>query len=135
MRLHIAKTFRFEAAHRLPNHDGKCRNLHGHSWVLKVWVWGQVIEAVADPKEGMVMDYGDLKAVIQPIVDELDHRYLNEICDVPTSENLLIWLADYLVENHPYFDWQCLTLEETCTSEARLYAVDYAIARRQTAGS
>jgi 6-pyruvoyltetrahydropterin/6-carboxytetrahydropterin synthase len=139
MNVHLCKEFRFEASHQLPNHDGKCARLHGHSWVLKVWVYGPVQEEEG-PKQGMVMDYVDIKAVVQPIVDSLDHHHLGHgdrgLADahlltrsfplVPTSENILIWIAGQLVKNAPNFNWTCLALNETCTSEARLYASDYA---------
>ncbi len=66
----IAKEFRWEMGHRLPYHNGKCRNLHGHSYKLLVEFEGHV-----DPN-GMVMDYYDVKEVIVPLVDELDHAFL-----------------------------------------------------------
>lgn len=66
----IAKEFRWEMGHRLPYHNGKCRNLHGHSYKLLVEFEGHV-----DPN-GMVMDYYDVKEVIAPLVDKLDHAFL-----------------------------------------------------------
>lgn len=68
----IAKTFRFEAAHILPRHPGHCSRLHGHSWELTVGVTGGV-----DPASGFVMDFGDLKQIVQEeIVAPLDHQFL-----------------------------------------------------------
>ena len=66
----IAKEFRWEMGHRLPYHNGKCRNLHGHSYKLLVEFEGNV-----DPG-GMVMDYYDVKEVIAPLIHELDHSFL-----------------------------------------------------------
>lgn len=145
MNIHLKKEFRFEASHQLPNHDGKCARLHGHSWVLSVWWFGPISEESGSPKEGMGVDYVDIKAAVQPIIEMLDHHHLgNGAADlstpeywlgadvllrcldfplVPTSENILIWIASQLP---PDFNWSCLALQETCTSEARLYAVDYA---------
>ena len=59
----IYKEFRFEAAHRLPHHDGKCCRLHGHSWLGRVYVKGN--QLIKDgSKQGMLLDYGDLKKYI-----------------------------------------------------------------------
>ena len=66
----IAKEFRWEMGHRLRFHEGKCKNLHGHSYKLLVEVEGDV------EGYGMVMDYYDMKKVIGPIVDELDHSFI-----------------------------------------------------------
>ncbi len=66
----IAKEFTWEMGHRLPFHTGKCKNLHGHSYKC-------LIELTGDPdKNGMVMDYYDLKKVVEPILDELDHSFM-----------------------------------------------------------
>lgn len=69
--MEICKEFKFEASHVLPHHKGKCSNLHGHSWKLTVYVRGPV-----DAESGMVVDYGDIKTSIQPIIDDLDHAHL-----------------------------------------------------------
>lgn len=66
----IAKEFRWEMGHRLPFHEGKCKHLHGHSYKLLVEFEG------ATDEHGMVMDYYDVKKVVGPIVDELDHSFL-----------------------------------------------------------
>jgi 6-pyruvoyltetrahydropterin/6-carboxytetrahydropterin synthase len=73
----ISKTFRWEMAHRLPFHDGGCRNIHGHSYAMTV-------EIVGEPDaHGMVMDYFDLSAICEPIVKEIDHAFL---CDNSDTE-------------------------------------------------
>ncbi len=84
----ITKQFRFEAAHNLPNHDGKCRGLHGHSYLLEVSVAGPII--TEGPKEGMIMDFADLSKIVkEQIVGQWDHQYLNDILPfVTTAENL-----------------------------------------------
>ncbi len=63
--IRITKEFRFEMAHALWNYDGLCRNLHGHSYILRVTVKGQPIADSNHPKFGMVMDFGDLKAIVK----------------------------------------------------------------------
>ena len=78
----IAKEFRWEMGHRLRFHDGKCKNLHGHSYKLLVEVEGDV------EGYGMVMDYYDMKKVIGPIVEQLDHSFLVNKDDVELLEVL-----------------------------------------------
>lgn len=88
----ITKTFRFEAAHVLPDHPGKCSRLHGHSYRLDVTVGGPVGAG------GMVMDFADLTAAVERhVLARCDHRLLNDILDNPTAERTaaaaLGWLA------------------------------------------
>ena len=66
----IAKEFHWEMGHRLPEHFGKCKNIHGHSYKMIVEIEGDVLES------GMVMDYYDLKKIVNPIVEELDHAFM-----------------------------------------------------------
>ncbi|HZK77074.1 MAG TPA: 6-carboxytetrahydropterin synthase [Candidatus Kapabacteria bacterium] len=75
----ISKDFRWEMAHRLPEHTGGCRNVHGHSY--RMWV-----ELAGEPDEhGMVLDYFKLKEIIDPLVAEIDHSFL---CD--RSDTLIV---------------------------------------------
>ena len=109
----IFREFTFEAAHRLPNvpEGHKCARLHGHSYRFAVHVRGPI-----DPEFGWVMDFGDIKAVVQPIVAELDHYYLNEIDGLtnPTSEVLAAWLWNRVADTIPILS--AITVRETCTS-------------------
>jgi len=88
MKISITKQFRFEAGHSLPNHDGKCRNNHGHSYLLEVTITGPIIQDGA--KEGMVMDFVDIsKFVDTEIISQWDHQFLNDILPfTTTAENL-----------------------------------------------
>jgi 6-pyruvoyltetrahydropterin/6-carboxytetrahydropterin synthase len=84
----VTRSFRFEAAHQLPWHEGKCKHLHGHSYRLEVSVEGPLNE------HGIVVDFADLKRVVKAeVIDRFDHRYLNDIVDNPTAEVLAqsIW--------------------------------------------
>jgi 6-pyruvoyltetrahydropterin/6-carboxytetrahydropterin synthase len=112
----ISKTFRIEAAHRLPNvPDGhKCARLHGHSFAIEVHVAGPL-----DPTLGWVMDFADLKAAFAPVFDAIDHRYLNDVpgLENPTSENLARWVWDALKPRLPLLDH--VVIHETCTSMCR----------------
>lgn len=87
----ISKQFHFEASHILPRHTGKCRHLHGHSWKLRVEVEGPI-----DPKTQFIMDYGDLKAVVQPLIDLVDHTHLNRLIRYPSSENIAVWFGIHI---------------------------------------
>lgn len=88
MQTSVTRTFTFEAAHQLPWHQGKCRNLHGHSYRLEVTVAGPIGD------QGIVVDFADIKRVVErDVVDVFDHRYLNDLLDNPTAELLAaeIW--------------------------------------------
>ncbi len=75
MIIEVVKEFTFDSAHYLPKHPGKCKECHGHRWALQVGFEGEV-----NPETGMVIDFGDVKRAVQPlIIDKLDHKLLNEI--------------------------------------------------------
>jgi 6-pyruvoyltetrahydropterin/6-carboxytetrahydropterin synthase len=109
----IFREFAFEAAHRLPNVpvNHKCARLHGHSFRVEVHVSGALGEDT-----GWVMDFADLKRAFGPILEQLDHRYLNEIDGLsnPTSEVLAIWIWQRLKPALPLLSK--LVIRETCTS-------------------
>lgn len=95
--MRIRRRFRFEAAHRLPRHPGKCRNLHGHSYCLVV-----TVERPVDPVTGMGMDFADLKLVVgREVVERLDHRSLNEVIENPTAEEMAVWIWKRLADSLP----------------------------------
>lgn len=115
----IRKTVRFEAAHKLPLHDGKCARLHGHSFVATVEVAGTGLVA-SGPKTDMVADFGDIGGPLKRLVEErLDHYYLNDSTGLenPTSERLAQWMFDVLQPAIPGL--VAVEVEETCTSTAR----------------
>jgi 6-pyruvoyltetrahydropterin/6-carboxytetrahydropterin synthase len=111
--MEIFKEFGFEAAHRLPNVPAghKCARLHGHSFRVEVHVRGPV-----DERMGWVMDFADVKAAVKPVIDQLDHYYLNEIAGLenPTSEVLARWLWTRLRAELPTL--ARIVVRETCTS-------------------
>jgi 6-pyruvoyltetrahydropterin/6-carboxytetrahydropterin synthase len=111
--MELRRTFQFEAAHRLPHlPDGhKCARLHGHSFVVEV-----AVEGPLDPRLGWVMDYADIKAAFQPLFDQLDHNYLNELPGLanPTSELLACWIWERLQPVLPLLTE--LVVAETCTA-------------------
>jgi 6-pyruvoyltetrahydropterin/6-carboxytetrahydropterin synthase len=136
--MEISKTFTFESSHMLPKHKGKCKRLHGHSWVLTVYVNGDI-----DPGTGFVMDYGIIKENMEPLITALDHHHLgtwdsdwlpyNAEWDAgtpegfyPSSENLILWIAERLSASYePGAKWSKLELNETCTSKCILTRNEY----------
>ena len=111
--MEIFREFTFEAAHRLPNVPAghKCARLHGHSFHVTVHIAGDL-----DPRLGWVRDFADLNEAMRPLLDTLDHRYLNEIegLDNPTSELLARWIWHRLAPS--LADLSAITVKETCTS-------------------
>lgn len=113
--MEIFKEFTFESAHRLPNvEEGhKCGRLHGHSFRVELHVEGSV-----DQTMGWVVDFSDIKAAFKPVLDQLDHNYLNDIpgLDNPTSENLARWIWQQMKARLPLLSK--VVVRETCTSGA-----------------
>lgn len=111
--MEIFKEFTVEAAHRLPNvpKGHKCWRLHGHSFKIEVYISGEVEE-----KSGWVIDFADIKSAFQPLYDQLDHHYLNEVegLENPTSENLAHWIWQKLIGSLPQLSK--IVVRETCTS-------------------
>jgi len=109
----IFKEFTFEAAHRLPNvaPGHKCARLHGHSYHVAVHIAGPV-----DDHAGWVRDFADLSGAMRPVLDRLDHYYLNDIdgLENPTSEVLAQWIWCELRPSLP--DLEQIVIRETCTS-------------------
>lgn len=91
----VTKEFQFEAAHELPDHLGKCRRLHGHSYRLLVTFAGDRLQ-VEGPGRGMLIDFDELDKAVKPLIDQLDHSYLNVALEVPTAENIVEWLARHI---------------------------------------
>ncbi len=85
--MRLRMNFPFCSSHVLPRHPGRCRNLHGHNYVLQVQVTGKT-----DPVTGMVVDFEDLEAAVkQRAVSLMDHHHLNDLMENPTAENILRW--------------------------------------------
>lgn len=91
MRTTITVSTTFAAAHRLPDHEGKCSRLHGHTYGLEVTVQGTPKES--GPAAGMIMDFADLRQrVDELVVESLDHQLLNDLFEyVPTTEAVASW--------------------------------------------
>ncbi len=111
--MEIYKEFTIEAAHRLPNvpENHKCARLHGHSFRITLFV-----EGAPDPAQGWIMDFADIRKMFQPIYDQLDHRYLNDVpgLENPTSEHLAIWVWERLKPK--LLALSGVEVKETCTT-------------------
>ncbi len=109
----IFKSFYIEAAHRLPNvpPGHKCERLHGHSYKVEIHVRGPI-----GAETGWVTDFADIQEAFQPLLERLDHHYLNEVEGLsnPTSENIARWIWDRLRSSLPMLSK--VLVHETCTS-------------------
>ena len=115
----LTKEFKFEAAHKLPYHDGQCARLHGHSFKMRVILQGKELKQNGS-KQGMLIDYKTVSEVVKPIVDEkLDHHYLNDTLPLesPTSENIAKWLFAEIKPLLPLL--HAVEVDETCSCSCR----------------
>ncbi|MDC1362704.1 6-carboxytetrahydropterin synthase [Flavobacteriaceae bacterium] len=145
--IRITKQFSFETGHALYGYDGKCRNVHGHSYKLSVTVIGEPIADSSHVKFGMVIDFSDLKKIVkEEIVDVFDHATVfnkntphvelaKELSDrghsvllvdyQPTSEMMVIDFAEKIKQRLPkQTQLFSLRLQETATSYAEWFAGD-----------
>ncbi len=142
----ITKKFHFEMAHALLGYDGVCRNIHGHSYTLDITISGRPLNIPGHPKDGMIMDFHELKVLVkQHITDKLDHALmvntatpadqtdalkkvttrLYPVNFQPTTENILIHIAETLMPLLPKgVKLFSLRLYETATSFAEWFADD-----------
>lgn len=145
-RIRVTKRFHFEMAHTLHNYDGVCRNIHGHSYDLEVTVMGKAFLEAGHPRDGMVIDFHDLKTLVKSqVIDRFDHTLMistqvpeeqvealrkttERICLVefqPTTENLVAYIAAILGPLMPRgVSLFSIRLAETVTSFAEWYATD-----------
>ena len=114
--MELYKDFRFEAAHLLPEVPvgHKCSRLHGHSYFVRITIEGEV-----SPETGWIMDFDVIGEAFGPLLEQLDHHYLNEISGLknPTSENLAQWIWDRLKPELP--ELKEVEISETCDSGCR----------------
>ena len=146
-KIRITKEFTFETGHALYGHDGKCKNIHGHSYKLSVTLLGNPVSDSNDPKFGMIMDFSDLKKIVkEEIVDRFDHATIfnkntphidlaNNLKSLghnvvlvdyqPTSEMLVTDFADKIKNRLPKnIKLFSLKLRETASCYAEWYAND-----------
>jgi len=145
-KIRLTKQFNFEMAHALHNYDGPCKNIHGHSYELFVTVIGTPGQDKTSPKDGMVIDFGDLKAIVrEQIINRMDHALvINELTPKahtlelqkhyekvvvtpyqPTTENFLIDFVERIRRQLPAgVELHSMKIRETVTSYAEWYAND-----------
>jgi len=115
MRITLTKRFSFDSAHWLPTfpEGHKCRRLHGHTFHVEIGLEGDVPE-----EQGYLVDFGLIKRQVQPVIDELDHRLLNDLEGLsnPTAERLAAYVYHRLAESLPLLAY--VRIEETCTTSA-----------------
>ncbi len=107
----------FSAAHFLTNFHGKCENLHGHNYTVRVYVTGQTLD-----KAGMLVDFGVAKQHLKRVLEMLDHKNLNDIPDFhnsPSAEYIAQFIFNELVRENAAIPWQAVEVFETETSMAR----------------
>ena len=146
-KIRLTKRFSFEAAHALEGYDGLCRHIHGHSYILFVTVTGSPCADENNPKLGMVMDFGDLKRIVEehilckfdhalilrkgaPLSNEMQAQYgrIVHTSVQPTCENMLSVFAGILMHELPSnVKLHSLRLHETASSYAEWYAEDNGI--------
>jgi len=146
-KIRITKQFSFETGHALYGYDGKCKNVHGHSYKLSVTVIGTPISDSSNVKYGMVIDFSDLKKIVkEEIVDQFDHatvfnkntphvelaeelktrgHHVILVDYQPTSENMVVDFAKKIQDRLPNaIQLHSLKLQETESSFAEWYASD-----------
>jgi 6-pyruvoyltetrahydropterin/6-carboxytetrahydropterin synthase len=113
----LSKSFSFEASHQLPQHQGNCSRLHGHSWRCCLVVEGERLVGEG-PKTGMLVDYADLGKITRGLHDLLDHRCLNDLIDNPTSERVALFVYQRAMEDIEAMGVRlaAVVVEETCTA-------------------
>lgn len=106
--MEVSRRYTAEIMHWLPNvPDGhKCKNPHGHSYVIWVTVYGEL-----DKVLGWVKDYADIDAIVAPFIAQLDHHNVNDLVPNSTAENVCLWLADRIAESK--LRVSCIELHET----------------------
>jgi len=117
----ITREFTFDSCHKLLDYNGKCANLHGHTYHLQISLKRRI-----NPKTGMVIDFGDLNRIVSKLIlDKIDHVYLNDVMDInPTAENMICWIWKQL-EREPIGELLSkIKLWETPNSFATITAED-----------
>src|SRR6056297_769949 len=96
-KISVIKQITFDAAHYLPEYNGLCKNMHGHTYKLEIGFQG-----IPDIKTGMIIDFNNIKTQLKWLKNKLDHTVLNNITDynfpahMPTAENMVSWIRTIL---------------------------------------
>lgn len=140
--IRVTKEFDFETAHALDGYEGKCKDIHGHSYHLTVTFKGTPSEDTSKSECGMVVDFGDIKRVInEKVISIYDHRLIlrkdsrfngielkNErvryVTFQPTCENMLLEIVSLIKNSFDNCELHSASLRETATSYAEWYAED-----------
>ena len=145
-KIRVTKRFHFEMAHTLYEYDGLCRNIHGHSYNLEVTLIGEPRNEPKHPKDGMVLDFGEIKEIVKTqVINRFDHALMvNQLVPAkqlellkqtneriiivgfqPTSENMVTYISEILQQHLPTgVSIFSIKLYETATSFAEWFASD-----------
>ena len=119
----IRKQFRFEAAHRLPNHTGKCGHLHGHSYLVEIAIEGAISLHASSPSEGMVMDFAELRPIKDRIDIHRDHAFIGYKDDQLTQYCLDQWWRVYVLDYPPTAEMMAQHLGELFMHDFPLHSI------------
>jgi 6-pyruvoyltetrahydropterin/6-carboxytetrahydropterin synthase len=114
MKLSIQKRYHFDSAHYLPNYDGKCGFLHGHTYSVDVKISG------GQGMDGLLLDFHTLNDIMKPILEIVDHNALNTMIEKPTAENIGRWFfekIDTAIEEGQYDIDKSIKLESVVVFE------------------
>ena len=99
----VTKIFTFDACHHLPHYDGACNKQHGHTYKLEVTVTGKVDRDITNPKCGMIIDFKDLKKIVDDtVISNHDHSKLNDFFENPTAEMMMEKIDSGYAEFTPF---------------------------------
>jgi len=116
MKVKLGKDFAWEMAHRLPFHEGPCKNIHGHSYKMRVELIGDL------DKNGMVLDFYDIHRIVQPYIEKLDHAFLcNE-----KDEKVITFLKEndfklYIIPNNTTSEYMAIYLASEFATEFKKF--------------
>lgn len=116
---YLNKSYKFEAGHQLPHHQGKCKNAHGHSYTMELHLKSPYVQE-SGPESGMVMDFDEINHIVKPIIAQyLDHHWLNTSLKLenPTAELIAKWVFNKLHPQIPLL--YAVTIQETASCRAR----------------
>ncbi len=117
----ICRKFSFEAAHYLPTYEGKCRDLHGHSFAVEIEITGSLNENAGSSTYGMIMDFVELKKIVEDnFLYFVDHRCLNDKISCPTAEFLCEYAVGLL--DRPFAEKGCQLIRLRISETANNYA-------------
>ena len=110
----------FAAAHQLHGYQGMCKDLHGHTWKVRVEITTNQVNEI-----GISFDFKELKSITESVIDRLDHQHINEVApfdqENPTAENLAKYIYHEVKKKLPSF----VRMSQVTIWESDIYAISY----------